>query len=48
MDFIASSNISKPTQLVMILASGILVIDGPNFIEEIFGIDAGLKVLVGQ
>ncbi|WP_270670927.1 pLS20_p028 family conjugation system transmembrane protein, partial [Paraclostridium bifermentans] len=43
MDFIASSNISKPTQLVMILASGILVIDGPNFIEEIFGIDAGLK-----
>ncbi|WP_199874147.1 pLS20_p028 family conjugation system transmembrane protein [Paraclostridium bifermentans] len=43
MDFIASSNISKPTQLVMILASGILVIDGPNFIEEMFGIDAGLK-----
>ncbi|SCJ53396.1 Uncharacterised protein [uncultured Clostridium sp.] len=42
-DFIASSNISKPVQLIMILASGILVIDGPNFIEEIFGIDAGLK-----
>ncbi|CEN25511.1 triple helix repeat-containing collagen [[Clostridium] sordellii] len=42
-DFITASNISKPIQLVMILASGILVIDGPNFIEEIFGIDAGLK-----
>ncbi|MGL4730908.1 MAG: pLS20_p028 family conjugation system transmembrane protein [Clostridium sp.] len=42
-DFVTASKISKATQLVMILASGILVIDGPNFIEEMFGIDAGLK-----
>ncbi|MEG0857382.1 MAG: hypothetical protein RSG52_12985, partial [Terrisporobacter sp.] len=42
-DFVTASKISKPTQLIMILASGMLVIDGPNFIEEIFGIDAGLK-----
>lgn len=42
-DFVTASDISKPVQLVVLIAAGIFVIDGPNFIEEFFGIDAGLK-----
>ncbi|MFS0882515.1 pLS20_p028 family conjugation system transmembrane protein, partial [Metabacillus niabensis] len=42
-DYITTTDVSKPVQLVLIIAAGIFVIDGPNFVEELFGIDAGLK-----
>jgi len=42
-DFIVDTDISKPVQIFILLAAGVFVIDGPNIIEELFGIDAGLK-----
>uniref|UniRef100_UPI0024810B6F pLS20_p028 family conjugation system transmembrane protein n=1 Tax=Cytobacillus kochii TaxID=859143 RepID=UPI0024810B6F len=42
-DYISTTTISDPVKLLVILAAAFLVIDGPNFIEELFGIDAGLR-----
>ncbi|MED2914211.1 hypothetical protein MF621_004156 (plasmid) [Bacillus velezensis] len=42
-DFVGQSDISMPTKIVVLIAAGCVTVDGPNFIEEFFGIDAGLK-----
>ncbi|MED1742110.1 hypothetical protein P4U97_21890, partial [Bacillus swezeyi] len=42
-DFIGKSDLSSPTKIVALIAAGILTIDGPAFIDEMFGIDAGMK-----
>ena len=42
-DYVNSLDISSASKLVILLAAGIFVIDGPNFVEELFGVDAGLK-----
>ena len=41
--YVGQSGIDKPVQMVAVIAGGMLVIDGPNFIEQMFGIDAGLS-----
>lgn len=43
-DSMAMNGLAK---LIMIVACSLFIIDGPNFFEQIFGIDAGLKS-VGQ
>ncbi|MCE4051677.1 pLS20_p028 family conjugation system transmembrane protein [Bacillus sp. Au-Bac7] len=42
-DYVNSMDISSASKLVILLAAGVFVIDGPNFVEELFGVDAGLK-----
>ncbi|MCY7967820.1 hypothetical protein MOB49_12030 [Bacillus haynesii] len=42
-DFVGKSDLSGPTKIVALIAAGILTIDGPAFIDEMFGIDAGMK-----
>ncbi|WP_439187732.1 pLS20_p028 family conjugation system transmembrane protein [Bacillus subtilis] len=42
-DYIGQADISAPIKIVVLIAAAILTADGPNFIEEMFGIDAGLK-----
>lgn len=41
--FVASSSLSTLVKPIAIAAGAWLVIDGPNFIEQFFGIDAGLS-----
>ncbi|MEK4448629.1 hypothetical protein N1I81_22605 [Bacillus sp. FSL M8-0052] len=42
-DFVGKSDLSGPVKIVALIAAGILTIDGPAFIDEMFGIDAGMK-----
>ncbi|WP_411859097.1 pLS20_p028 family conjugation system transmembrane protein, partial [Bacillus subtilis] len=42
-DYIGQADISAPIKIVVLIAAAILTVDGPNFIEEMFGIDSGLK-----
>ncbi|WP_396954627.1 pLS20_p028 family conjugation system transmembrane protein, partial [Neobacillus sp.] len=42
-DYIGQADISAPIKIVVLIAAAVLTVDGPNFIEEMFGIDAGLK-----
>ncbi|MCY7751380.1 hypothetical protein MOB18_20160 [Bacillus inaquosorum] len=42
-DYMGQADISAPIKIVVLIAAAILTADGPNFIEEMFGIDAGLK-----
>ena len=39
----SSENANGITQLVLLIGASIAVIDGPNLIERIFGIDSGVK-----
>ncbi|MCY7855017.1 hypothetical protein MOB03_20525 [Bacillus spizizenii] len=42
-DYIGQAEISAPIKIVVLIAAAILTVDGPNFIEEMFGIDSGMK-----
>lgn len=42
-DYVSKTHESPIVKLIIIVAAAFLVIDGPNIIEELFGIDAGLK-----
>lgn len=41
--FVAEANISGIAKGIAVVAGAWLVIDGPNFVEQLFGIDAGLS-----
>ncbi|QII27041.1 hypothetical protein G3M80_21320, partial [Bacillus altitudinis] len=42
-DFVGQSSLNGAVKIVALFAAGILTIDGPAFIDELFGIDAGVK-----
>ncbi|WOI43338.1 pLS20_p028 family conjugation system transmembrane protein [Bacillus altitudinis] len=42
-DFVGQSSLNGAVKIVALFAAGILTIDGPAFIDEIFGIDVGVK-----
>lgn len=51
-DYISNQSINAVVKVLVILAAAFSVIDGPNIIEQLFGIDAGLssasKALLGM
>ncbi|PRO39454.1 pLS20_p028 family conjugation system transmembrane protein [Bacillus sp. LLTC93] len=42
-DFVGQSSLDGAVKIVALFAAGILTIDGPAFIDELFGIDVGVK-----
>lgn len=41
--YVGSSSVNVVTKMVLVFAGGWLTVDGPNFVEQLFGIDAGLS-----